>query len=141
MFIFESKSEFLDRITAVVIGAVLWGSGAYRPRTRVVRCHYGFQGPILTDEALENGATLAAAMSRLTIQAKSLYWVIKKVRYLREQERPMNLQPHESSISARRTLVFLMLRFIYRGNATRQITVRKKGVFCCIGKERLLLKL
>ncbi|KAJ5614996.1 hypothetical protein N7537_000110 [Penicillium hordei] len=53
-----------DGIMAVAQGAVLWGSGACRPRTRVVRCHYGFQGPILTDQSLKNEAALFAAGER-----------------------------------------------------------------------------
>lgn len=64
---------------AVALGAVLWGSGACRPRTRVVRCHYGFQGPILTDESLNNEAALIATISHLTSQANRLYWMITKV--------------------------------------------------------------
>jgi hypothetical protein len=64
---------------AVALGAVLWGSGACRPRTRVVRCHYGFQGPILTENTFKNQAALLATISRLTSQVDRLYWVIKKV--------------------------------------------------------------
>ncbi|KAJ5577924.1 uncharacterized protein N7459_006888 [Penicillium hispanicum] len=68
-----------EGVMAPALGAVLWGSGAYRPRTRVVRCHYGFQGPIFTDNLLRNGAVLDAAMSSLTSQANRPCWVIKKV--------------------------------------------------------------
>ena len=64
---------------AVALGAVLWGSGACRPRTRVVHCHYRFQGPILTDNTLKNQAILLPTLSRLPSQIDQLYWVIKKV--------------------------------------------------------------
>ncbi|CEJ57615.1 hypothetical protein PMG11_06303 [Penicillium brasilianum] len=63
-------------MTAMALGAVLC---AYRPRTRLARCHYGFQGPDLTDESSKNKPALVAVLSGLTSQANQLCWVIKKV--------------------------------------------------------------
>jgi hypothetical protein len=124
--------KLLGRIMAVALGAVSWGSGACRPRTRVVRCHYGFQGPILTDESLKSQAALAAAIPRLTSQANRLYWVIKKV------ISPRTRRLDGGSTRVRWKLLFLMLCLIYRENGTMQITFMNRVVFCCIVKERLL---
>lgn len=117
---------------AVALGAVLWGSGACRPRTRVVRCHYGFQGPILTDQPLKSETALVDAMSSLTSQASRLYWVINKV------ISPRTRRLDGTSTGVRWKLFFLMLHLIYRENGTMRMTFMNRAVFCCIVMETLL---
>lgn len=121
-----------NRIMAVALGAVLWGSGACRPRTRVVRCHYGFQGPILTDQPLKSETALVDAMSSLTSQASRLYWVINKV------ISPRTRRLDGTSTGVRWKLFFLMLHLIYRENGTMRMTFMNRAVFCCIVMETLL---